>query len=218
MPSSQPVRSNGGYILGSAYHSHEYAPGTFVNLTRGHVPADLGVFAFLLQLCRENHTIYDLGAGVGQYELLIRRHNCSTPYNSYDGSVESETFTGGLVKHLDLTSVPTPPDSPRRLPPRAWTVSLEVGEHIPRKYETQYIQNLHTSNTHGIVLSWSNSRYGQHHVNPRNASYVLQTFAALGYVYDEATSRRVRKAATYPWFRRGLLVLNRSRPVVAVPA
>ena len=35
-----------------------------------------------------------------------------------------------------------------------WVLSLEVGEHVPSRYEDMYLRNLHAHNCKGIILSW----------------------------------------------------------------
>ncbi|CAG5124210.1 unnamed protein product, partial [Candidula unifasciata] len=53
------------------------------------------------------------------------------------------------VKFLDLTA------PQYGLPAYDWVVSVEVGEHIPAKFEDIYLDNLARHAKEGIVLSWA---------------------------------------------------------------
>jgi len=36
-----------------------------------------------------------------------------------------------------------------------WVLSLEVAEHIPRRFEASFVRNVDCANTRGAVISWS---------------------------------------------------------------
>ena len=114
-------------------------------LPRGHYPADgigSGVLAALLlneipTLALDRpQSINDFGAGVGQYGHALRAINKSIIWRGYDGAGNVEEYTDGFVRFFDLTM-------PLSLPKADWILSLDVGEHLPPKWEFMYLRNLH---------------------------------------------------------------------------
>ena len=99
-------------------------------------------------------SVYDFGAGLGWYGKALLAGDDSDAfrvrsYKAFDGAENIEdVFPDGFVKHLDLSK-------PVYLSARDWVLSLEVGEHIPRQYQSVFVDNLHRHNTKGIVLSWA---------------------------------------------------------------
>ena len=99
-------------------------------------------------------SVYDFGAGLGWYGKALLADDEGDgfrlrSYKAFDGAENiQDIFPDGFVEHLDLSK-------PVYLSVRDWVLSLEVGEHIPRQYESAFIDNLHRHNTQGIVLSWA---------------------------------------------------------------
>ena len=94
-------------------------------------------------------------------------------------------------------------------------LTLEVAEHIPRKFEASFVRNVDCANTKGVVLSWSaitQRQGGVGHVNARSRSSVVELFRARGYQVDENASNTLRRCATKGYFRRGIMVMNRVTP------
>lgn len=84
---------------------------------------------------QENITsINDFGVGVGQFKHPILSKLPDAEWSSYDGAENTEEYTQGFVHFADLTL-------PLELPKADWVVSLEVGEHVPGKYEGMVIHN-----------------------------------------------------------------------------
>ena len=74
-------------------------------------------------------SVTELGAGAGRYKGFVRAAGNVTAYAAYDGLPNAAELSGGLVETADL-SVDQP--SLRR---SDWAMSLEVFEHIPRRFE-----------------------------------------------------------------------------------
>ena len=144
----------------------------------------------------------EFGGGVGLYAEFLRKEGMSCA--CYDGIPDIERITNGKVLHLDLS---------RRaeLDRKAdWVLALEVGEHIPRQFESTFIENVDRYNTHGCVLSWAvPGQGGDGHVNCRPPDYIKGLFSRLGYQNDAAWEETLRKAATLPWFKNSLHVFRR---------
>lgn len=151
-------------------------------------------------------SILDIGCGLGSYTAILNIEVC--PTKGIDGNPNTPQLTNGLCsvedvsKDLDLGKFD-------------WVLSLEVGEHIPVKYQTTFIGNLDRHNTSGVVLSWAvEGQGGDGHVNCRNNDYIIGLFEDMGYRYDPISTFWLRdKAHTYPkpcyWFKDTLMVFRR---------
>lgn len=100
-----------------------------------------------------DQTVYDFGAGLGWYGKALLKIDTDgyrvASYAAFDGAENlDDVFPDGFVKYMDLSQ-------PFKMPPRDWVLSIEVGEHIPAKYENNFIQNLHRHNKKGIIVSWA---------------------------------------------------------------
>jgi 2-polyprenyl-3-methyl-5-hydroxy-6-metoxy-1,4-benzoquinol methylase len=53
-------------------------------------------------------------------------------------------------------------------------ISLEVGEHIPQKSESVFINNLISHTKQYLILSWATpGQVGDAHVNEQDADYII---------------------------------------------
>ena len=97
-----------------------------------------------------------------------------------------------------------------------WVLSLEVAEHVPRAHEGLLLRNLLSHARVGLVLSWSTSRGGRGHVNPRPQPYVESQIAALGFRPDrQAAQRLARSAVVAYWIGRSIMVYRRQGVALA---
>ena len=91
-------------------------------------------------------------------------------------------------------------------------VSLEVGEHIPNKYEGMVIRNMHHHNCKGVILSWATAvqRGGHSHINSHPNDYIILVFRELGYLEDLDMMARLRNPNyNHKWFTGSAMVLRR---------
>ena len=103
----------------------------------------------LLDFFKRNNcnSLVDLGCGLGNYAHHFNENDLIT--DGFDGNPNTPLLTDGRCGVLDLSE-------PQKLDKSYdWVLSLEVGEHLPQKYENIYIENLHNNTTKGIVLSWA---------------------------------------------------------------
>ena len=110
--------------------------------------SDDGVQEGLLQFFKNERVknLADFGCGNGAYAKHFNENGIKT--QCYDGNVNTPNMTNGRCEFLDLAF------ETKFSEPFDWILSLEVGEHIPAKFEDVYIQNLHRNNANGIILSW----------------------------------------------------------------
>lgn len=125
-------------------------------------------------------------------------------YDAYDGAPFCETTSEGRVKFLDLT-LPQ-----YGLPLYDWIVSLEVAEHIPKQFESIYIDNIVRHAREGVVLSWARPGQGGYsHVNNRPFEYIKDLMEKQGFSHDDVESQKLKDAATFPWFKTNTNVFRR---------
>jgi len=172
----------------------------------GHVPASERIVKELIKLIESEsiQSLNDFGAGVGQYEDAILREMPNFNYSAYDGAGNIGEYTNGFVDFFDLTV-------PLALPKADWVISLEVGEHIPSKYEGMFFRNLHRHNRKGIILSWGVlNQNGRSHVNNHGNEYLVSTMESLGYEQDLDLQAKFRNSeGNYKWFENSLMVFRR---------
>ena len=149
-------------------------------------------------------SILDVGAGSGQYGLYFASVAPSVRYSAVDGALNVERFTDGRVRWADL-SLPLLLDGPSE-----WVMSLEVGEHLPQEFESQFFDTLDAWNTRGVVLSWAVvGQPGAGHVNCRDNPYVVSKMEGLGYWLDENVTALGRSAPQNWWFKNTFMVFRR---------
>lgn len=167
---------------------------------------DVGLAEAIAKLVGRNSTVLELGAGKGCYVSSLRRNGVRATGFDFQSTDSSSPESNALVRHADLSQ-------PQHLPEANWVLSLEVGEHIPKRKSTAFITNLHIHNQLGIVLSWATSKSGLGHVNPLSNEAVAKSFIPLGYVVDTKATAELRSASGktgISWFNQTLQVLRRT--------
>jgi cyclopropane fatty-acyl-phospholipid synthase-like methyltransferase len=151
----------------------------------------------------ENITsLVDFGCGMGNYVKAFQENNINA--FGFDGNPNTPELTNNLCEVLDL-SVTKKFDKPFD-----WVMSLEVGEHLPQQFEDIFIQNLHDNNKYGIILSWAIKGQGGHgHVNEQNNEYIKSKICKLGYMNDIESENKLRKCATFFWFKNTIMVFRK---------
>jgi cyclopropane fatty-acyl-phospholipid synthase-like methyltransferase len=146
-------------------------------------------------------SIVDFGCGMGKYVKTF----CENGLNAtgFDGNPNTPELTNNTCKVLDL-SVPV------QLEPYDWVMSLEVGEHLPSRFEDTFINNLHNNNKKGIVLSWAVKGQGGHgHFNEQDNAYIKSKICTLGYLNDIRSEDNMRKMSSLWWFKNTIMVFRK---------
>ena len=126
-------------------------------------------------------------------------------FDSYDGAPFTEETSSGRVQFLDLT-LPQ-----YNIPVYDFVLSLEVAEHIPRQYESTYLDNLCRHARMGIILSWAvPGQGGLSHVNNRPLHYVSSRMKERGFGLHQHASQRLQDACTVEWLKRNVNVYVRT--------
>lgn len=147
-------------------------------------------------------SIVDLGCGLGDYVKHLKNNGLNI--DGFDGNPNTIELTNGLCNIKDL-SEPFIFDKKYE-----WVLSLEVGEHLPKKFEDTFINNLHNNNLRGIVMSWAIKGQGGHgHFNEQNNDYIKQIFAGLGYTNDINAENKIRTNCKLWWFKNTIMVFRK---------
>lgn len=147
-------------------------------------------------------SVADFGCGMGTYVKTLQENNINA--SGFDGNPNTPQLTNNLCSVLDLS-----------LPIQFneifdWVMSLEVGEHLPPKFEDIYMNNLHNNNKYGIILSWAlKGQGGDGHVNEQNNDYIKTKMCNLGYVNDIDSENKIRNASRIWWFKNTVMVFRK---------
>jgi cyclopropane fatty-acyl-phospholipid synthase-like methyltransferase len=154
-------------------------------------------------LKKENaKTVVDFGCGHGKYTELF--NNEGIVCEGFDGNPNTGKLTDGKCGVLDLSQ------NVNLTKKYDWVMSLEVGEHIPKVFEDNFIGNLDMHNTKGIIISWAIPGQGGHgHYNEQPNHYIKTVFKALGYINDTAAEEELRKNCQCWWFKNTIMVFRR---------
>lgn len=160
--------------MSNAYAGYEeWFSETGVWLKRTEHQHDIGLKQCLVDEFSENETFYDFGCGDAAYAraLIDNGHSVAC----YDGNPATPKITDGLGEVLDLTS-------DFDFGPRDWVICLEVGEHIPKEYESKLLDNITKHASKGVIMSWAvPGQKGTGHVNLQPNDYVIDQMRDRGF-------------------------------------
>jgi len=178
--------SSHGYFIGDSEHVTDW------NLAEA-------IVDFLRK--EKAETLVDFGCGDGDYVNHFIKNGIRAI--GYDGNPVTKDASGGTCFVLDLSN---PVDLHKQYD---WVMSLEVGEHLPKKYETIFIENLVRHVKDGLILSWAiKGQGGTGHFNEQNNDYIKQIFASIGWYNDLEAENSLRKAAVQSWFKNTVMVFR----------
>ena len=199
---SSVVDIGGGSGLYGAYFHMRQAPKGSANLV-----FPMGPYGNLtIAPGGDSHfSAFKCGAG-----CAARGHGAITSWSTFDGTPGIEDLTrdlgppGALVRNADLC------DPALALPAHDWSMSLEVGEHLPSSCLANFMALLTNAGSLGLVLSWSQHSTGTCHINPRRASLLESALPYWGYVVDHEATLHCRHQAMLTWLRTGITVARKA--------
>ena len=163
---------------------------------------DSGLIDALPQIFEQNSSVVDFGCGNADYVKHL--HNNGFNVEAYDGNPNTPEMTDGLGKVLDLSK---DFDLGKKFD---YVISLEVAEHIPKKFENVYVNNLIKHTGYYLIVSWALiGQGGDGHVNEQNEDYVLDLFDKLGMNYHQDISKILRDVAKLGWFKKTIYVFSK---------
>jgi len=159
-----------------------------------------GLLSYLKE--EECRNVVDLGCGLGEYATFLKEGGIQCA--CFDGNPNTPEITDRCCGVLDLSKYHGP------MFHFDWVLSLEVGEHIPKEYESNFINNLHNFSTKGVILSWAvKGQGGDGHVNCQNNEYIKDIFEKKGYSNDVDAEIELRRVSQISWFKNTIMVFKK---------
>ncbi len=101
---------------------------------------------------------------------------------------------------------------PLFLDKKGQVLCLEVGEHIPAKYEAELLDNITRACGSKLIMSWAiKGQPGIGHINCKNNDYIIKEIEDREFEFDKELTTKTRKKIeedTY-WFRNTLMIFNK---------
>ena len=145
--------------------------------------------------------IIDLGCGTGEYVKFLKNNNINAIGVDNCDSCKN-------IEKWDLTKLYNNPAD--------YVQSFEVGEHIPKKYESVFIKNICNNAKKGIILSWAlPGQGGDGHVNEKSTKYIISMIEKNGFKLNERKTQEIRNhiglSLRFLYFRHNLLIFDKIR-------
>lgn len=160
---------------------------------------------------RGAHNVVELGCGMGNYSRALKEKGMNI--FCVDGNPHTATLTEGLCQQKDI-SVENLQAMEPQVPVADYILSLEVMEHIPKKFEPNIWNHLAKHASKGLVISWAvEGQIGNGHVNCRSNEYVIEHLEQRGFKYNRSAAMTIRersaKCPGTPWFQNTLMVFEK---------
>lgn len=185
--------SETGYWQGDTAHKHHiYSEGL-----------GLWICNFLKDSKQEDSIIYDFGCGLGNYLKMLDDSGFKNIIGFEAEIPDKKVFDN--IKQQDLTQ--------KMDLKKGNIISLEVGEHIPKQYMNNYLDNISNNCDNYLIISWATpGQPGYGHVNCLDNDQVISLFEQKGFRYlsEETLNARkgVEKDICY-WFKNTLLIFKK---------
>jgi len=189
--SNAKVSKTGGFCLTKGRH------------VGGNQMQDVPMATFLAQNIFNGKSVVDLGAGLGHYGTIMQKvEGVKVDWVGYDGAINVQGATDGLVRFMDLTQ----PHASDERPCVAgdWVLSLEVAEHIPPEHTDAFLRNIRCHTREGAVISWAlpTQMGGLGHVNMKEEKDAIEAVEKWGFKVDWDLTNQVRASATISHFKK----------------
>ena len=156
---------------------------------------DTGLTQALCDIVKDQETLVDFGCGDASYAKAIAATGLKV--EAYDGNTDVGKNSGGFASVLDLSESF---DLKKKFDV---VVSLEVAEHLPKKYEEIYVNNLIKHTNRYIIMSWAEpGQGGSGHFNEQSNEYVIELMKNKGFTELNDLSQYLRKSVTHLWWFR----------------
>ena len=203
---SGKIQDNGGW-----FYTKDF-------IFKHHVEFDSG-FGNAINDFLDGQSVIDLGAGIGQLGFYLKNIDSNIEWHGFDGGQNIEEFVGEQVRlltnrntyvvpHMCWMDLSTKIDFQSKNLVQDWAISVEVGEHIPKEYESIFFDNLQRASRKGVILTWAKiGQGGLGHYNEQDNPYVIQQMVKRGFVYDLELSLYFRSTATtHNWLDNTIMV------------
>lgn len=158
---------------------------------------DKPVLRFLLRnVFVTGETVADFGAMTGQYAAWLNDTGLVEAF-AFDGTPNAAHITGGVVHTLDLTK---PAALERAFD---WILCLEVGEHLPKQFESVLMDNIARHARKGAIMSWATPDYPDvSHVNTLPEEESTRFIELFGFKQDRFLTEGLRQTAEVEWLKQ----------------
>jgi hypothetical protein len=151
----------------------------------------------------KDHQIYDFGCGLGDYlnDLSIKGFKKLKGIEA-DPMKTNQNFE---ILRIDLSQ-------PFILDEKGIIICLEVGEHIPKKYQETFLNNISNNCDKYLIMSWAvRGQGGYGHFNELNNNEIIPLIQSLGFNYLEELSQDVRKLPEdkCSYFRNTIMIFEK---------
>lgn len=147
---------------------------------------------------------YDFGCGLGNYLKDLEENGFSNLIGYEADPAKNKVFQDIIAKDLTIPFV---------LPIGGNVISLEVGEHIPSKYQDIYIDNITNNCNKYLITSWAvRGQAGFGHVNCLDNHEIIPEIEKRGFKLMEKETREVRliNLSEAPWFKNTLIIFEKT--------
>lgn len=149
--------------------------------------------------------VVDIGCGPGYYCRALKYGFGWSEVWAFEGTPNIESL--GIFSPIFQVNLVEPLNENLMLP---IAICLEVGEHIPRKHEQTFIDNVCMFTYKDLVLSWGvPGQDGTGHFNLRDNDYVIEQFEKRDLEIDWKRSEWLRAHSAFGWFRNTLMFFRR---------
>jgi len=150
----------------------------------------------------KNHNaikVLDLGCGKGEYIKFLKKNNINAiGVDKCDicDDIESHDLSKPYYNLSDYVQ------------------TFEVGEHIPEKYESIFIENICNNAKKGIIMSWGlPGQGGDGHINEKSTSYIIKKIEKYGFKLNREKTNEIRQNITispfFIYFKHNLLIFDK---------
>ena len=151
-------------------------------------------------------TVADFGAGFGAYCTHFEDADRVAAALCYDGAEGIEQLSKGVTKHAELTTPNLDLGSQFD-----WVLSLGVGEYIPVDQTHVFLNNVVRHASTGVVIAWGvPGQTGPGRVNNLPNAAVKRLMRDRGFRHSAQAEKALRQSASFPWFKRSLMVFVRA--------
>ena len=160
---------------------------------------------FLKKNWSANLPILDFGMGLGNYLKDLKDNGFNKLYG-FEGNIPKKAVFLDNVYEEDFTK-------PIYFTYEGVVISLEVGEHIPKKGMNVYLDNITKHCSKYLITSWAvRGQPGFGHVNCLDNHEIIPLIEKRGFTYlkeESESARNVIKDNTW-WFKNTILIFKKN--------
>lgn len=191
------MKANGAWTQEEADDVHDWASSP--NLAK-----------WLVEFFKGGDRVYDFGCGKAFYLSKLQEAGFGKCWG-----IEGTKLNNFLIDNIEIADLSQPE-------PIWWqkfgyekgdVISLEVGEHIPKEGEQNFLDTITDHCNRYLVTSWAlPGQPGLGHVNCQSQEYIISEIERRGFKYMPAETKDARSVIEQhcDWFQRTLLVFKRA--------